>query len=251
MARFPQITQSEVVAPLSDWVTLHPLRTSQEVGETQVAVEPLIQGVVAAGETQVAEVVVAAAEVVVEATKLNNLQLAAQIEVHFANLASRGKLSFLTRLSRENNWTWNYTVRAYEEYKKFILLLALTPHTLTPSDEVDQVWHLHLQYSRDYQTLCSLIGKFIHHEPTSGGKAEDEKYDRQYEKTKKIYTEFFNQSPPSDIWDAAESRFFHKPQAMRINFQDNFIISYKKVPYLIAALVLIGIGLGLALSILF
>ena len=50
------------------------------------------------------------------------------------------KFTFAKRLARENSWTKQYTERTMIEYKKFI----------TPSDAIDQVWHLHLTYTKSY-----------------------------------------------------------------------------------------------------
>ena len=64
-----------------------------------------------------------------------------------------------------------YTDRVIEEYRKFLYLLASAGHPVTPSDQVDQAWHLHLTYTRSYwEDLCEkTIGKPLHHGPTKGG----------------------------------------------------------------------------------
>ena len=48
------------------------------------------------------------------------------------------------RLARENGWNKTYTQRVIDEYKKFIFLCCITDTGVTPSDPVDQAWHLHL-----------------------------------------------------------------------------------------------------------
>ena len=50
------------------------------------------------------------------------------------------------RLTRENRWILTYTQRTIAEYKKFILLAMVSGHFVTPSEQIDQVWHLHLIY---------------------------------------------------------------------------------------------------------
>ena len=57
-------------------------------------------------------------------------------------------LSFTDRLARENGWTIDYSIRTIVEYKKFMFLMTIANHPLTPSDQVDQVWHLHLLYTQ-------------------------------------------------------------------------------------------------------
>ena len=58
--------------------------------------------------------------------------------------------SFSQRLARENGWNLAHSLRVIEEYKKFIYMSVVTGKSLTPSDEVDQAWHLHLIYSYSY-----------------------------------------------------------------------------------------------------
>jgi hypothetical protein len=52
--------------------------------------------------------------------------------------APESSLSFSSRLARENGWTLEFSLRAIEEYKKFIFLICIADHPLTPSDQVDQ-----------------------------------------------------------------------------------------------------------------
>jgi len=86
--------------------------------------------------------------------------------------------TFTDRLCRENGWKYEYSIRAINEYKKFIFLICISDHPLTPSDQIDQVWHLHLLYTRSYWTdFCQkTLGRQIHHGPTKGGKSEKEKF---------------------------------------------------------------------------
>ncbi|GAA4338966.1 hypothetical protein GCM10023149_49350 [Mucilaginibacter gynuensis] len=78
--------------------------------------------------------------------------------------------SFSARLARENGWTAAYTHRVINEYKKFIFLCCVSEQGVTPSDPVDQAWHLHLTVTRSYWIdLCrDTLGSEIHHNPTKG-----------------------------------------------------------------------------------
>ena len=119
------------------------------------------------------------------------------------------QLTFTKRLARENGWNSNYTARVIEEYKKFIFLCCVSPTQVTPSDPVDQAWHLHLTYTRSYwDDLCeNTLGRNIHHSPTKGGKGEQQKFDGCYTTLKEIYLEKFGTIPPPDIWQDNEERF--------------------------------------------
>lgn len=133
--------------------------------------------------------------------------------------------SFTDRLARENDWTIEYSIRAILEYKKFIFLLTIANHPLTPSDQVDQVWHLHLLYTQSYwEDFCeNTIKRKIHHEPTKGGETEKNKYTNWYEKTKELYFEVFKSKTPNDIWPSSEIRFT-EINFKRINIKRNWII---------------------------
>jgi hypothetical protein len=61
-------------------------------------------------------------------------------------------------------------VKAEEEYRQWILLLSYVTDRwiYVPNPELDEVWHNHMIFSRDYMALCeSLCGKhsYFHHEP--------------------------------------------------------------------------------------
>jgi hypothetical protein len=134
-------------------------------------------------------------------------------------------LSFTDRLARENGWTIEYSIRAILEYKKFIFLLTITDHPLTPSDQVDQVWHLHLLYTQSYwDDFCgNIIKRKIHHGPTKGGAVEKTKYTNWYEKTKELYVSTFQSETPKDIWPSSEIRF-SDVAFERVNLKKNWII---------------------------
>jgi hypothetical protein len=138
---------------------------------------------------------------------------------------------FSSRLARENDWTLEYTLRTIEEYKKFMFMICVAGHPLTPSDQVDQVWHLHLLYTYSYwKEFCTAILKReVHHGPTKGGKQESDKFNDWYTKTLHTYTAIFRETPPGDIWPANEKRF-RDINYQRINLDKNWII---KKPFII------------------
>jgi hypothetical protein len=136
--------------------------------------------------------------------------------------------TFTDRLARDNGWTIEFTLRTIEEYRKFIYLICISNQALTPSDQVDQVWHLHLLYTQSYwHDLCNnTIKRQIHHGPTQGGKMEMIKYFDHYENTKVIYFEEFKSIPPIDIWPSSEVRF-KQINFQRINLDTNWVIKKK------------------------
>lgn len=117
-------------------------------------------------------------------------------------------LSFEGRLARENGWTAAQATRVVEEYKRFCFLAATAGHDVTPSDAVDQAWHLHLTYSRDYwERFCpTVLGRPLHHEPTAGGVRQGQLFFDQYAATLKSYERAFGQRAPVDLWPKAANR---------------------------------------------
>lgn len=142
------------------------------------------------------------------------------------------QLSFSKRLARENGWTVEYARQAIAEYKKFAFLAVVAEHPVTPSEQVDQVWHLHLAYTRSYwDEFCpNILQKTLHHNPTQGGSSEGVKFNDWYNKTLESYTKFFGEAPPVEIWPPAEIRFGHDIKVQRVNTEDCWIIPKFRLP---------------------
>lgn len=117
-------------------------------------------------------------------------------------------LPFSARLARDNAWTTEFSLRVIEEYRRFAYLIARNDCELTPSDEVDQAWHLHLCYTRHYwNEWQTALGKPLHHGPTKGGHDEGNRFIKNYEKTLALYEDEFGHAPPADIWPSSQERF--------------------------------------------
>ncbi|MBI5153215.1 MAG: hypothetical protein HZA36_02030 [Parcubacteria group bacterium] len=68
---------------------------------------------------------------------------------------------------KEKTLSLHQAQRRVCECVSFLQVKALFPNDgLSPSQEVDEVWHLFLTYSREYEEFCTrLAGAFIHHIP--------------------------------------------------------------------------------------
>lgn len=131
---------------------------------------------------------------------------------------------FSRRLARENGWPHAFAQRVITEYLKFAYLSQLGKGPVTPSDEVDQVWHLHLTYTRHYWgRFTEAMGAPLHHGPTSGGSAQASRFEDLYAKTLALYRREFGE-PPKDIWPSAKIRFTRPLKAKRINAEDVWVI---------------------------
>lgn len=140
-------------------------------------------------------------------------------------------LTFEARLARENGWTREFAARVVEEYRRFVFLAMTAGHPVTPSDEVDQAWHLHMTYTRSYwERLCGeVLGKPLHHNPTRGGASEGVKFEDWYAKTKESYRTAFGETPPLDVWPEASERFGEAEHFARVNTRRYWMIRKPRV----------------------
>ena len=136
------------------------------------------------------------------------------------------KFSFSKRLARENRWSLKYTQRVIEEYKKFAFLAVVADHPVSPSDPVDQVWHLHLTYTHSYwgEFCPNILQTPFHHLPSGGGASEKSKFDDWYTKTLASYHYFFGEAPPVDIWAPADIHVSQDVNFVRVNPQQHWIL---------------------------
>ncbi len=152
-------------------------------------------------------------------------------------------LSFSDRLCRENNWNKSYSDQVIVEYKRFIYLICISEKPITPSDQIDQAWHLHLTYTRSYWVeLCNnILKQELHHCPTIGGKAESDKYKKQYQYTLDLYEREFGITPATEIWPTPEERFRDADKFVRLNKSTHWLI--EKPPKFTSALILFSLFL--------
>lgn len=162
-------------------------------------------------------------------------------------------LSFSSRLARENRWEAGFTSRVILEYKRFCYLAVTAGQEVTPSDAVDQAWHLHLTYSRDYWgTFCTdILGTELHHGPTAGGVAEKSRFYDQYGETLSIYEDTFDETPPPDIWPAADRRFGTDPRAIRVNPDDVVVLERRHAIMGAAGWIALGIVIAVLIGVIF
>ncbi len=132
---------------------------------------------------------------------------------------------FSSRLARENGWSREKALEAIGEYKKFIYLICVSPSPLTPSEVVDQVWHLHLVYTRSYwKDFCEgVLGRPIHHDPTKGGEAQMRLFHGQYAQTLALYECEFGHTPQAQIWPPVRERFAAEPSRWPTGFGHVFL----------------------------
>lgn len=133
---------------------------------------------------------------------------------------------FSLRLAAENRWAPGFTRRAIEEYRRFVFVAVAGGHPVSPSDAVDQVWHLHLLYTRDYwEVFCpKVLGRPLHHGPALGGVREGGKFAEWYERTRASYRRFFGE-PPAEFWPEKPVH----PRTVRVEVGRNWVVPKPRV----------------------
>ena len=130
---------------------------------------------------------------------LTNSELYNRVETFKVDDGSAPK-SFLKRLQKSEGWSPEFTEQAMREYLRFIYLATISAAGVSPSQVVDEVWHLHLTFTRSYwNDLCKdLLDKQIHHEPGSG--LPGETFRDAFAETIALYSAEFDEPAPTEIW---------------------------------------------------
>ncbi len=157
--------------------------------------------------------------------KTEHLELWERVE-GFSLDDSNAAFPFSERLAGDNGWPLPYARRVVVEYKRFAFLAVAAGHPVTPSDQVDQAWHLHLLYTQSYwKEFCGEVLRTpLHHGPTKGGVRERDKFNDWYARTLASYRAFFGEEPPSDVWPAAARRFGDDIHFARVNTARNWVV---------------------------
>ena len=58
--------------------------------------------------------------------------------------------------AEENGWNRSFARRAAEEYRRFLFLAQVAGHPVSPSDEVDQVWHVERGWIAEQEVVTRL-----------------------------------------------------------------------------------------------
>jgi uncharacterized protein (TIGR04222 family) len=110
---------------------------------------------------------------------------------------------FRAQLAERTGWNPGRCERAIGEYLRFCAVAARLGGRAVPSAAVDEVWHLHLTWTRDYwEDFCPRrLGFALHHQPARGLPGEREALREAYAETLQAYTSEFG-TPESEWWPA-------------------------------------------------
>jgi hypothetical protein len=134
-------------------------------------------------------------------------------------------LNFTKRLARDRDWTLQEARAAIGGYRRFCFLAGVSSSQVTPSEAVDEVWHQHLIYSRDYWDVwCGQVLKFpLHHDPTPGGPEAQRRYRQQYAETLALHERYFG-APDPDLWPGTNDRFGRRPRYRTVDTARSIVL---------------------------
>ncbi len=91
-------------------------------------------------------------------------------------------------------WDRETVMQCLQRYKNFLWLHKLHPKVaLVPTKDIDECWHNHILYTRNYARDCEqLFGHYFHHIPAQPGAGEAE-LASNYMQTKALYLQTFHQ----------------------------------------------------------
>ncbi len=124
-------------------------------------------------------------------TKLSSNRRPLEIFGRIKNFRSGAAIEYY---QRNFGLTANEAVAHFLEMLKYLCLVAVHPGAITPSMQLDEVWHSMIIQTRDYQKLCGLIGIFVHHS------TRESPQKAQYEQGLVLYQKYFGLPP--EVWSS-------------------------------------------------
>lgn len=94
--------------------------------------------------------------------------------------------SLIKRYMRDYSVPREEAESCFVEMKRFLIVCSAIPGMKVAAEQVDDLWHTFLLFTKDYQAFChGYLGRFIHHDPAGGFPADT------YSKTKDLILDLF------------------------------------------------------------
>lgn len=119
------------------------------------------------------------------------------------NINSLDLTHVINRVVKEKKWSPRMGQVAGKFYRNFLLLCKKHPKAhLSPTLQIDEIWHAHILYTQDYHAFCDKVfGKYLHHQPLMPGAEEAEANNDAIGLLQKLHQEEFGEP----IYDAVYS----------------------------------------------
>ncbi|MDZ4813661.1 MAG: TIGR04222 domain-containing membrane protein [Pseudomonadota bacterium] len=140
-------------------------------------------------------------------------------------------IDFVAKLMSVQGWTHEQALEAIEEYRRFCFLACVAGAAVTPSDQVDEVWHQHLTHTRDYwEVWCAGVLKLpLHHEASHGGSIALTLHRHQYADTLAHYEQWFG-TPAQRWWPGTRERFRRPQRFRRVDLEQVWLLPRLRSP---------------------
>lgn len=119
------------------------------------------------------------------------------------------------------DWNRGKVMELIREYKTFLYFCAKDDEENVPSAEVDEIWHEHILFTKDYENWCNFLGKKIHHNPEKIG--ETKSFDAGFQKTKNKIKETTKKRVSSKNSNFSNSKNY-TPTPESDNFATNMLL---------------------------
>lgn len=114
-------------------------------------------------------------------------------ESHILNL----DLSLIQlRLIEREHWEKEDALEAIRRYKNFLILIIKYPdYLLAPAPDMDEAWHNHILFTREYTQACEeIFGGYLHHAPAQSSSFEEKKkMESAQQHTAELYQQEFKE----------------------------------------------------------
>eukprot|EP01039_Chlorochromonas_danica_P003037 gene3037-3313_t len=93
-------------------------------------------------------------------------------------------------------WRESRVEKAIAAYAEFLTLLITSGDDLSPTDEIDKVWHAHILHTRDYEAFNIKYspGKKLHHDPLRSLDQDARKF--RINNTQRVYKSILGRERP-------------------------------------------------------
>lgn len=101
------------------------------------------------------------------------------------------------RLVEREHWEDRDASEAIRRYKNFLILIVKYPdQLLAPAPDMDEAWHNHILFTREYSIACEeIFGGYLHHTPAQSSHPDEKgRMERAQQHTADIYQKEFNES---------------------------------------------------------
>ena len=106
--------------------------------------------------------------------------------------------TIISRLEKKHpEWSKPYIETLIRQYKRFLHTAANSDSELVPTKDVDEVWHEHILFTKDYfVNWKEYLGRLVHHNPEKLGENKD--YSESFKKTQKTLETILKEKPILD-----------------------------------------------------